>query len=491
VSGTYSNADVAAFLPVYSGNISAGNISATGNIQGQYILGNGAFLTGIAGGGQGATGATGPNGLDGATGPQGDVGATGPNGLDGATGPAGADGATGPQGDIGATGPAGTANTGNVTFDNINIIGTGNLNLQPDPANTGSYLDIFLTSGPDLHLVASQSANLILGKDDGANVMTSWNGNAYIQSWNLNTATPNTWTFSGDGNLSIPGGGAVWTLGAGTAGLTANFADPYQVNLGLDYASNTATLAGANSVVIQSNTGANTNQWSFSNTGNLNTPQGGYIGPAGVKGDGTMLTGGKGNIASLTSYYSNVDALNYSSCVTVNADGTLNITTYGDGTGIAGQWQFANGNLTLPVGGNLVVSSGSIVGDGASPAPSINGFDSISAITLSASGNVYGTNIVAESAFEIQVYNFNANVGGRYGVDTQTNPVTATLPASPTLGGAVFFADAAGAYNINNLIIDPNGGTIMGSSGNMTVSTPNQSVGLFYNGSTWRIYNAG
>ena len=91
VSGTYSNADVAAFLPTYTGNISAGNvltsaqviangeiqsgtgfftggylsvngntdlhdttvtgnISATGNIEGQYILGNGAFLTGIAGG---------------------------------------------------------------------------------------------------------------------------------------------------------------------------------------------------------------------------------------------------------------------------------------------------------------------------------------------------------------------------------------------------------------------------------------------------------
>jgi len=31
----------------------------------------------------------------------------------------------------------------------------------------------------------------------------------------------------------------------------------------------------------------------------------------------------------------------------------------------------------------------------------------------------------------------------------------------------------------------------MGASGNMTVSTNNQSVGLFYNGTTWRTYNAG
>lgn len=100
----------------------------------------------------------------------------------------------------------GGANTGNVTFDNINIIGTGNLHLQPDPANSGSYLDIFLSSGPDIHIVASASANLILGKDDQSNVMTSWDGNVYIQSWDSNTNTQGgIWTFDGTGNLTIPG----------------------------------------------------------------------------------------------------------------------------------------------------------------------------------------------------------------------------------------------------------------------------------------------
>jgi len=99
----------------------------------------------------------------------------------------------------------GNANTGNVTFDNINIIGTGNLNLQPDPANSGSYLDIFLTSGPDLHLVASANANLILGKDNDANVLVSWDGNVYVQSWSSNTGNVGgIWTFDSDGNLTLP-----------------------------------------------------------------------------------------------------------------------------------------------------------------------------------------------------------------------------------------------------------------------------------------------
>ena len=86
------------------------------------------------------------------------------------------------------------------------IIGSGNLKLSPDSTNVGAYLDIFLTSGPDVHLVASQSANLILGKDDQSNVMTSWDGNVYVQSWDVNTNTQGgVWTFGGDGNLTTPG----------------------------------------------------------------------------------------------------------------------------------------------------------------------------------------------------------------------------------------------------------------------------------------------
>jgi len=124
---------------------------------------------------------------------------------------------------------------------------------------------------------------------------------------------------------------------------------------------------------------------------------------------------------------------------------------------------------------------------------------------ITGSGNVAGTyfigngsqltgissSSVAEASFSIQTSNFNATASSRYGVNTTSGAVTATLPASPATGVAIFFADAGGAYASNNLTIDPNGGTIMDASGNMTVSTNNQSVGLFYNGTTWRTYNAG
>jgi hypothetical protein len=57
---------------------------------------------------QGATGAQGPQGLQGVTGAMGATGAIGPNGAPGATGPQGAKGDTGATGAVGPAGPAGT-----------------------------------------------------------------------------------------------------------------------------------------------------------------------------------------------------------------------------------------------------------------------------------------------------------------------------------------------------------------------------------------------
>jgi hypothetical protein len=44
---TYGNANVAAYLPTNTANVGAGNVSATGNIAGTFFLGNGSQLTGL------------------------------------------------------------------------------------------------------------------------------------------------------------------------------------------------------------------------------------------------------------------------------------------------------------------------------------------------------------------------------------------------------------------------------------------------------------
>jgi hypothetical protein len=43
----YTNANVAAYLPTYTGNLTAGNVVASGNITANYFIGNGSQLTGI------------------------------------------------------------------------------------------------------------------------------------------------------------------------------------------------------------------------------------------------------------------------------------------------------------------------------------------------------------------------------------------------------------------------------------------------------------
>ena len=89
---------------------------------------------------------------------------------------------------------------GNLTIPG-SILGSGNLYIAPDANNLGGRLDIFLTYGPDIH-IAGVGENLILGRDDGANVTVGANGTVTIQA---DTGTPQLWNFGYTGNLTVPG----------------------------------------------------------------------------------------------------------------------------------------------------------------------------------------------------------------------------------------------------------------------------------------------
>lgn len=106
-------------------------------------------------GSQGATGATGPQGAQGA------AGATGPQGFQGNAGVAGPQGHQGVQGSQGATGSGG-ANTGNVTFQDNIVIGTG------APPGVGQSDGLYLAAG------TGQVENLqylrLRGGDDDAHI---------------------------------------------------------------------------------------------------------------------------------------------------------------------------------------------------------------------------------------------------------------------------------------------------------------------------------
>jgi hypothetical protein len=328
----------------------------------------------------------------------------------------------------------------------------------------------------------------------------------------------NNWTFGNDGNLTLPAGGVIRETNIPGGGLTGNtialkpnggINDNQQLLIyptgGQDY--NHLHLTSGNlyttelylgnddlyvkinnngNIVINSNDNiGNTAQWNFNADGamlatrelklkvlngiptgvtKITSNQGWGLGSVGSNlpttgGSGTGLTV---DVADSGSAYSGISINTPGSGYTIGdvitvSNGGMSDSFTIDITGTK-SWLFdMNGNLTLPMNGDIVDSNNKSV-------------------------------IKVEPPFNIKTTDFAAVTGSRYGVDTTSGTITAFLPATPSIGDAIYFADAGGAYVTNNLIIDPNGSTIMGSIASMTVSVNDQSFGLFYNGTTWRVY---
>jgi hypothetical protein len=165
-------------------------------------------------------------------------------------------------------------------------------------------------------------------------------------------------------------------------------------------------------ILIRTDNG-NTNQtWEFGASGNLTLPRGGVVyetnipygglsgntiallPQGGTSADQQLLiyptVGADANHLHLTSgnlYNTELFLGNDDLYVKLANTGNIVINS-NDNTGNTAQWTFGTtGNLTVP--GNIIMVPGtSLRGSGASPAPSINGFSSVSAETLSATGNV-------------------------------------------------------------------------------------------------------
>jgi len=193
-------------------------------------------------------------------------------------------------------GGGGNANTGNVTFNDVNIIGDGNLYLQPDPASPTAYLDVYLSGGPDIH-IASNSENLILGRDSGANIVVGANGSVVVRGDDGNA---HNWIFGSGGNLTLPGLLVAKSSDNGSIIFSSNGTDnngSLKVDGGLNMTvsansnfyikqagndrlaitnANTDLMASTN-VVIHSNRVGAENNWVFGSDGNLSAPGSGYF----------------------------------------------------------------------------------------------------------------------------------------------------------------------------------------------------------------------
>jgi hypothetical protein len=114
-------------------------------------------------------------------------------------------------------------------------------------------------------------------------------------------------------------------------------------------------------------------------------------------------------------------------------------------------------------------------------------------IQTDGSGNLSFATVSGGAAWQaVKTADFNVTVKEGYFVDTTSTTITATLPASPTIGDFVTFIDYAGTFDTNNFTVGRNGNKIQGDASDLTVSVERAGLTLIYSGSSvqgWLLEN--
>ena len=311
-TSTYSNANVQAYLPTYTGNLAGGNtavtgavtattVSTTGNVTGSYILGNGAFLTGVAASYSNANVAT---YLPTYTGNLGGGNAVISGAVTGAT----------------------VSTTGNITGSNLitggNVLATGAVSATGNI--TGSY---------------------ILGNGSQLTGLPATYSNANVQAY-LPTYSGNIGALLANGNIQVVNGIFIGN-GAGLTGVTASS------NVGsaskLSNGTTEFNIPVANGNVV-GNIGGVTNVYTFASTGMSvvgNVTANYFI------GNGSQLTG-------LPASYADSNVATFLAAFGSNTISTTGTVTAGNVTGgnlLTGGLISATGNVT----GNYILGNGSLL----------------------------------------------------------------------------------------------------------------------------------
>jgi hypothetical protein len=295
---------------------------------------------------------------------------------------------------------------------NININNGGNIVTAPE-----QDLNIIVQDSNGTGGAAGNSISIIAGAADQSDYYTTAGGNVNITgglgatddgggggvggSVNISaglSADP----VGNAGNVVVTVGGSIYTFTELDLNVTTDPpASPAPSLNGFGLVSAPIFTNGTGNVTIQ----ANLNPWVFDNTGNLTIPgsSGGFIKTVANASIGiAAVDKGTNNPAQLLSM---TDAGAATSIISAYA---TNATIQTNATGTLKTWSFDDTGV-LTVAGNIIMPPGATLkGTGASPAPSISGFDSAS----------FGGNL---SAANLTVANLTANATALFGPSASAN----------------------------------------------------------------------
>ena len=352
-------------------------------------------------------------------------------------------------------------NDGNISSDTLTLT-TAFANVKTVEYQTAGVWDLYVEDS----VTGSNTASSRLNVSFKDNLIDK--PQVYIENTKENDGIALRWTFDENGNLNFPRdvagnsdpylsifGGATPTIQSTDASLAgpANLAiQSNYLNLSgfsgdkiVFYADTGEMATDANMTLTTNlaNTG-NTSSWVFGTDGNLTIPgtSGGFIKTVSNASIGiAAMDNGTNNPAQLLSLNAGTGA-----ATSIVSAYSTNVAIQTNAAGAINTWEFDNtGNLTLPTGGQIVVSGG-LVSSGASPAPSINGFSITNSVGISGNGNIAGNNISA-----------TGNVSGNFflGNGSQLTGITATSLVNGT----------------SNVVTTSNGNVTIGIAGNAAIAT--------------------
>ena len=163
----------------------------------------------------------------------------------------------------------------------------------------------------------------------------------------------------------------------------------------------------------------------------------------------------------------------------------------GDGTGFTAA--ALSGDVTMANTGAVTIANTAVqqamvhtdIFTGQSAITSVDDADLILVYDASASAykKVTKANFGGGIKYSEKTSAFNAADGEGYLINTGS-AVTATLPASPTIGTVCRFVDATGGAATNNITVARNSEKIQGATADLTIATARAAIGLVYYNST-------